>query len=270
MPIYNDQMGREIVVPHQVKRIISLVPSQTELLIDLGLSEQLVGITKFCVHPSEVTGKIPKIGGTKTYHLDKIEAAAPDLIIGNKEENFKDGIEQLAQKYPVWMSDIFTLEDAIHMIEQLGLILGKTPESSDLIQEIQLPFQQLTFCQEKVLSLRKKVAYLIWQKPMMAVGGNTFIQDMIDRLGLENVFKARERYPELNERELSRAQPNYIFLSSEPFPFREKHQEYFKQACPGAQVILVDGEMFSWYGSRLVKSGKYLQALQENILKNQL
>ncbi|WP_342626401.1 helical backbone metal receptor [Belliella baltica] len=116
MPIYTDQLKRKVTIAESPKRIISLVPSQTELLVDLGLGDRIVGVTKFCVHPEGFKEKKQIIGGTKNFHFDKIDQLEPDLIIGNKEENYQEGIEKLAEKYPVWMSDIFDLSDAMEIL----------------------------------------------------------------------------------------------------------------------------------------------------------
>jgi ABC-type Fe3+-hydroxamate transport system substrate-binding protein len=241
------------------QRIISLVPSQTELLFDLGLAEKVVGITKFCIHPAEFCRHIPKIGGTKHFHFDRIDRLQPDLIIGNKEENYKEGIEQLQQKYPLWISDIYTLEDALTMIRKVGKLTGTVTKASEIAASIQAGFAGLPPISGK------KVAYLIWRDPYMAAGSHTFIHDMLIRCGFENVFAGNARYPEITPEQLSAAQPDYIFLSSEPFPFSEKHLAEFRQICPEAKIKIVDGEMFSWYGSRLLLSVPYFRQLLESV-----
>ncbi|QHT66587.1 ABC transporter substrate-binding protein [Rhodocytophaga rosea] len=239
------------------QRIISLVPSQTELLFDLGLAERVVGITKFCIHPAEFCRHMPKIGGTKHFHFDTIDGLQPDLILANKEENYKEGIEQLQQKYPVWMSDIYTLEDALHMISEVGKLTGTQSKALEISVQIQTAFAGL-----QAVS-RKKVAYLIWRNPYMAAGSHTFIHDMMVRCGFENVFADHVRYPEITPEMLADANPDYIYLSSEPFPFSEKYIAEFKEICPESIIKIVDGEMFSWYGSRLRLSVPYFRQLLE-------
>lgn len=244
-------------------RIISLVPSQTELLIDLGLEQELVGITKFCIHPDYLRRTKSIIGGTKNFNFPLIDQLQPDLIIGNKEENYKEGIEQLQEKYPVWISDITTLEDALAMISKVGELTGKEIQASDLSDKISAAFQNLTYQGHLI-----KVAYFIWQHPYMVAASHTFIDDMLQRCGFLNVFKHLDRYPEISEEQLAEAKPEFVFLSSEPYPFKEQHLLEFKQIYPEATVKLVDGELFSWYGSRLLHSPAYFKGLMnESIAK---
>jgi ABC-type Fe3+-hydroxamate transport system substrate-binding protein len=241
------------------QRIISLVPSQTELLFDLGLAEKLVGITKFCTHPAEFCKRTPKIGGTKHFHFDVIDRLQPDLIIGNKEENYKEGIEQLQEKYPLWMSDIYTLEDALYMIREVGKLTGTLTKALEIASSIQAGFAGLSPFDGK------RVAYFIWRKPYMAAGSQTFIHDMLIRCGFENVFASYMRYPEITPEQLRATQPDYIFLSSEPYPFSEKHLAEFRELCQESTIKVVDGEMFSWYGSRLLLSLPYFRQLLQSL-----
>jgi ABC-type Fe3+-hydroxamate transport system substrate-binding protein len=255
-----DQMGRTVKVPAFPKRIISLVPSQTELLFDLGLEDRIVGITKFCIHPAGKVKAYPKIGGTKKFRMDAIAALQPDLIIGNKEENYREGIEYLEKLYPVWMSDIFTLQDATAMMRQLGKLTGTLDKANEIAATVESSFEVLEPAVQP-----KRVAYFIWKDPYIAVGHTTFIHEMLGRCGWINVFEELGRYPEVEADMLKAAQPQLILLSSEPYPFKEKHIEEFKQLCPESRVELVDGELFSWYGSRLLQSAAYFHALQEEL-----
>lgn len=249
-----DQMERCVWVPDQPKRIISLVPSQTELLYDLGLQRELIGLTKFCVHPKGFKKEKTIIGGTKSYKLDVIHALKPDLIIGNKEENEQNGIEELAHHFPVWMSDISNLQQALDMISRIGHLTHKTKESDVLSQQIRSSFELLRG------STKEKVVYLIWKDPMMIAGQGTFINDMLNKCGFINLVQS-SRYPELTERDLIELAPQRLFLSSEPFPFKQKQISYFQRLLPDAKVQLVDGEMFSWYGSRLTQAPEYFNTL---------
>ena len=245
-----------MVVPFPPQRIVSLVPSQTELLFDLGLGERVVGVTKFCLHPTEARQCATVIGGTKNFDFEKIAALRPDLILGNKEENYQEGIEQLAGAYPVWLSDIATLPDAIAMIRQVGLLTGTATRANALATDIAASFVNLSAVQPPLTT-----AYFIWRKPYMVAAADTFIDDMLHRAGFLNVFADQQRYPEITPAQLAAAQPKQILLSSEPYPFREKHLEEFRDICPEATVRLVDGELFSWYGSRLRHSGAYFREL---------
>ncbi|UOR03919.1 helical backbone metal receptor [Hymenobacter aerilatus] len=251
-----DQLGRRVVVPFPPQRIVSLVPSQTELLFDLGLSERVVGVTKFCIHPPEARQSAVVIGGTKNFDFEKIAALQPDLILGNKEENYREGIEELAASYPVWISDIATLFDALTMIRQVGLLTGTAARATALATEIENSFASLSATQPPL-----PTAYFIWRKPYMVAAANTFIDDILRRAGFVNIFAGQQRYPKITPAQLAAAQPQQILLSSEPYPFREKHLEEFRILCPTATVRLVDGELFSWYGSRLRYSAAYLRQL---------
>ncbi len=250
-------MGRTVSVPTLPQRIISLVPSQTELLYDLGLGDRVVGITKFCVHPEEWFRTKARVGGTKKIDIEKIRVLKPDLIIGNKEENERADIEALEKEFPVWMSDINDLDGALDMIRRVGELTGTSPKAEAIATEIAANFAQLVPATEGY-----SVAYLIWRNPWMAAGPGTFIHDMLRRCGHTNAFADRtERYPEVNPAELAAADPDLIFLSSEPYPFAEKHISELNLILPGAPVRLVDGEMYSWYGSRLLRSPAYFSGV---------
>lgn len=239
------------------KRIVSLVPSQTELLIDLGLKKQVVGITKFCTHPTSLKDEKTIVGGTKTIHLDKIRALQPDIIICNKEENTKEIVALCATIAPVWVSDIYTLKDAIEMISLLGTLFEKEEKAFDIITNIRNQYTLFTkFIAQKNT---KKVAYLIWQKPFMVAGVNTFINNLLSINKFENIVKApASRYPELDIEDLKQA--DLILLSSEPFPFSKTHVKALEKATQ-KQVLLVDGAYFSWYGSRLQNAFRYFKTL---------
>lgn len=253
---YIDQMNREVILKKVPERIISLVPSQTEFLADLGVGEHLVGVTKFCVHPQGFKQDKTIIGGTKNFHFDKIDALKPDLIIGNKEENYQEGIERLAEKHPVWMSDIFNLQDALVMMNSIGEITGRKERAYEITRKISDGFLE-------ELPVKGTAVYLIWQDPLIVVGKNTFIDDMLQRAGFENRI-GKERYPEVSREDILALDPDYILLSSEPYPFKEKHIMAYQQIFPNAIIKLVDGEMLSWYGSRLLKAADYFRNLGES------
>jgi ABC-type Fe3+-hydroxamate transport system substrate-binding protein len=243
-----DQIGRDILISKQPRRVISCVPSQTELLFDLGAEESVAGITKFCIHPGKALQTKTMVGGTKNLHLEKIASLEPDFILANKEENDRDSIEWLAARFPTYVSDVRTLDHALIMIHQVGAICGRSEEAVGICDAIN---ERFAYIKEPVHRLR--VAYIIWQKPWMTINADTFIHDLLHRIGFDNVFaqRADSRYPVINAEEIIQANPQFIFLSSEPFPFQQSHIALFKELLPSAQVLLVDGEMFSWYGSRL-------------------
>jgi ABC-type Fe3+-hydroxamate transport system substrate-binding protein len=251
---FSDHLNRAVVLKGVPKRIISLVPSQTELLYDLGLRDEVVGITKFCVHPKEWFHSKERVGGTKRLNFEKIRALNPDLIIANKEENNRADIELLEKDFPVWVSDIKDLNDARNLIKDVGDLIGRHKNTEGLLIQFDKEFLKLKNLNES----GKKVIYLIWSNPNMVAGSDTFIHAMLESVGLENVIKDK-RYPELESCNIET--PEIVLLSSEPFPFKEKHIFEFNEMFPKAKVMIVDGEMFSWYGSRLLKAPDYLLGL---------
>ena len=259
-----DQIGHTITIESPPHRIISLVPSQTELLAYLGLDKEVAGITKFCIHPANWFRTKTRVGGTKNVNFSKIEELKPDLIICNKEENTESDVKTLMQKYPVWTSDIHNLEDAMNMINSIGEIVDKTDEAKELVQQIRLNFEGLS----KHKSEPVRVLYLIWKKPFMAAGKDTFIDYMLSQCSFVNVCDTTlGRYPELSAEQIKSLNPQYILLSSEPYPFNEKHLEEFNAYFPGILPVLVDGEYFSWYGSRLLNTPEYLKSVIEKCIK---
>lgn len=257
--IYKDQMMREVRISHPPSRIVCLVPSITELLVDLGLEKQIAGITRFCVHPAHLLTQKVIIGGTKNVKADIVRSLQPDLIVANKEENLKSDIEALESEFTVWMSDISDLNDAIEMITELGKITNTDAAATSLMGEIKKGFNTLNHFKGK------SALYLIWRKPYMAAGKGTFIHDLMMRCGLQNAAAHIERYPELSSNAIEELNPDYIFLSSEPYPFKEKHIQEIKEINPHSIVVPVDGEYFSWYGSRLAKAPAYFNSLYHTL-----
>ena len=257
---FTDQTQETILLQAVPERIVSVVPSQTELLYDLGLDKKVVGITSFCVHPAKWAASKPRIGGTKKLDIDKITALAPDLVIANKEENEKDQVGLLKKHFPVWVSNVKTLADAVSMIGEIGKLTAVRERSDKLIRDIQSAFAGL---ERKGKQLT--VLYLVWRNPFMSVGSDTFIHDMLTRCNLKNLCEGKTRYPELSSKEISGYNPDLIFLSSEPFPFSTRHVSEVQALCPGAQIRLVDGQYFSWYGSRLVHAPGYFKELVSKI-----
>ncbi len=261
MPVYYDQLGKAVNLISDPKRIISLVPSQTELLFDLGLENNIIGITKFCTHPKKKVKHLAKVGGTKSLSIKKIRNLNPDIIIANKEENDQNQIEELQKSFPVWTSDIGNLQDALDMILNLGKVTNKVREADRIVHDITLTFNSLNS-----ISLNLRVAYFIWRKPYMVAGKGTFINDILQKSGLTNVFEL-ERYPEIYAGTLVEAMPDVVFLSSEPYPFKERHIDEFKLLLPNSIIKIVDGEMFSWYGSRLLQTPNYLQQIIRELIE---
>ncbi len=268
---FTDQTGYSITLADLPRRIVSLVPSQTELLFDLGLDEEVIGITKFCIHPDKWFRSKTRVGGTKQVKMDIIHSLQPDLIIANKEENTKEDIEELRKHFPVWTSDISTIEESYNMMREIGRITDTKEKAIGIINMIRSSFDQLPTTNNKPLT-----AYFIWRNPWMTVGGDTFIHDMMERCGLENIFADLSRYPEIDiktligpqltdDSEPSAVNCELILLSSEPYPFKEQHIAELRDAGFKGKIMLVDGEMFSWYGSRMLKASAYFKDLLQQL-----
>ena len=258
MPILTGHYTAAFHLPGQVSRIVSLVPSQTELLADLGLEAQVVGITKFCVHPETWFHTKTRVGGTKNLHMQTIHGLKPDLVLANREENHREQIEELSRHYPVWVSEIGSFEDSIKMIQTIGELTCRADRASDLIDQIRRRFEN--FSKKRLISNTPlSGAYFIWKEPYMAAGGDTFISAMMTCCGLKNIFEDQPRYPQITLDILAKKDCRLLLLSSEPYPFREKHILEIQKQLPSAKIILVDGEMFSWYGSRLLYAPDYFE-----------
>jgi ABC-type Fe3+-hydroxamate transport system substrate-binding protein len=249
MTTTTDQLGTVFELPGIPRRIICLVPSITELLVDLGLETSVVGCTKFCVRPSHLRSRQKIVGGTKNVRQEKVAALSPDLIIANKEENTREDVECLAERFPVWVSQVSTVAEANEMITSLGRLFAVEERAVAIIAA-----NQKTLEQHK-LPAPQKALYLIWRDPWMSVGGDTYINDVMRQLGYENVVGDQLRYPSLSVEEIRALAPERILLSSEPYPFKEEHLSEWLDILPEAKVALVDGEFFSWYGSRLGRIG---------------
>ena len=246
-------------------RIVSVVPSQTELLYDLGLKNQIVGLTKFCIEPQELETETQKwfelkskIGGTKNIDIEKVKSLNPHIIFANKEENDKDQIESLRKEFIVYTSDVYDLKSSLEMIAHVGQLTKTEFEAQSIISKISLNFKEIQFP-----AIKKTAIYFIWKNPYMTVGGDTFIHKMIEECGFSNLSIDKKRYPVIEIEEMKELNPEVIFLSSEPYPFKEKHIEEFREILPNALIYIVDGQKFSWYGSHLIQSPLYFNGLQK-------
>lgn len=257
MPEIIDQMNRKVVVAEKPQRIISLVPSQTELLHYLGLENEVVGITKFCIHPKEWFTSKTRIGGTKNLDIPLIQSLKPDLIIGNKEENVKEQIETIAVNFPTYMSDVNSYQDALKMIQDLGNLFEKAEMAESLTRKIDLGFN-------KIPSFNKRILYFMWNNPYMVAGRNTFIGQLLEKIGFENAWTdSNGRYKEISAEEILHLKPDICLLSTEPFPFKEEHIHSFTMM--NLKAAIVDGEMFSWYGSRMALMPNYFTKLHQEL-----
>ncbi|MTI87215.1 MAG: hypothetical protein FH748_04520 [Balneolaceae bacterium] len=241
------------------QRIVSLVPSLTELLFDLGFGDKIIGRTRFCIHPEEKIGEIPIIGGTKNPRIEKILGLKPDFILANKEENNKEDVEELARHTEVHVTDINTVAEAVEAIGELGAMLKASKEAEKLTTRI----SELVAEIPRVPPVR--AAYFIWKDPWMTIGNDTYIHDVMQLYALKNVYADQTRYPKTSLEELSRINPELILLSSEPYPFKEKHIAEIREHLPSARIELVDGEWFSWYGSRMLIAFKKLNTWRRGL-----
>ena len=258
-----DQLGRHIDTTSSFERIVCLVPSQTELLCDLGLQHLLVGITKFCVHPKNLKDKVKVVGGTKNVNWETIKSLNPDIVLCNKEENTLEIVQQLEVFTQVHVADIYTLEDCYELIKDYGTLFSVEKKSQSIIDGIQHQvddFNRFMIGQKKV-----EVAYMIWKNPWMLAGGETFINHLLDVAGYLNGFSHIDRYPQVELSDLEKSGIEVLFLSSEPFPFSLKHKKELEDLLPSIKIVLVDGEFFSWYGSRLRLAFDYFKTLYAEI-----
>jgi ABC-type Fe3+-hydroxamate transport system substrate-binding protein len=256
-----DQLHRTVTVNYPPQKIVSLVPSQTELLFHLDLEQQVVGITKFCIHPEHWFKTKTRVGGTKNVNIEKIKTINPDLIIANKEENLKQQIEELANHFPVWVSEIKTLQDNNRMIEAIGEITNTSLKASRIVNEINKNLKTI-----KPLKKSLKVLYFIWKNPWMVAGSDTFINFMLNYCGFINAAGLFfDRYPVLSDDDISNLNPDVVLLSSEPYPFKETHIKELLSLLPNAKIRVVNGEMFSWYGWKITQSANYFNQLIEEL-----
>ena len=254
-----DQLGNPIDISVTPKRIVSLVPSQTELLYDLGLDESIVGITKFCVHPFHFKSTKQIVGGTKNIKIDKIKQLNPDIILCNKEENTPEIVKACQEICQVHVSDIVTIEDCLELIIDYGVIFKKRTNAQRIIDKIQF---HLNNKDQDVL----KVAYFIWREPWMVAANNTFINHLLQLNKYDNIYDNLERYPEVELKKIRlEGDPEIVFLSSEPYPFKDEHAFEIGRKTHHAKTVFVDGEYFSWYGSRLIKAFDYFIKLRHRL-----
>lgn len=250
--LVHDHLGRAVSYTFPPQRIISLCPAITETLFALGLKEEIVGRTQYCIFPANEVATVPKVGGTKQVQLEKIKELQPDLIICEKEENTKEMVEQLAVYFPVYVAQVESVADAHRMIRDIGAIVNRLEEANTLSAQIVNSFRSLP-------QHAGRVAYMMWRKPYMVVGTPTYIDSVLTTLGFTNSFIHLEgRYPTVTINDLQQAQLDYLFLSSEPFPFRDKHAQELAMHLPNTRIVLVDGEMF-WYGARMQQEAQYFQ-----------
>ena len=254
-----DQLGQKIELGFPPRRIVSLVPSITETLFELGLGDNVVGRTRYCIHPKEHIDNLTVVGGTKKIVKDRLLKLQPDLVLANKEENTKEDVEWCAANFPTWISDVVDVKSALAMIESIGELTNRKEQAEKMSREIQVSFDNI----HQPVS-KPTCVYLIWKDPFMAAGSDTFISNMLEVVGYHNILRL-SRYPTLTEQDIVDLKPDFVFLSTEPYRFTEQHVTESQHVFNNSKCALVDGEMFSWYGSRMLKSADYFNRLQKQL-----
>lgn len=244
-------------------RIVSLCPSLTELVFDLGRGDELVGITDYCVHPADRVGRVETVGGTKTPDVARIVELAPDLVLLNEEENrVEDADELAAAGVPCHASLPRDTAGTAAMVRSIGAALGTPERAGEIAADIEARAARVRAAARGLPPVR--FAYLIWRQPWMSVNADTFAHALLSQAGGTNVFGGREaRYPEVTLEELAAERPDLVLLCTEPFPFEQRHARELQQV-PGLERALVrvaDGEYLSWHGSRTPDGIDYAAAL---------
>ncbi|MBS18375.1 MAG: cobalamin-binding protein [Crocinitomicaceae bacterium] len=247
-------------------RVVSLVPSWTEFLHDL--QAEVVGQTKFCVRPDTAYRSLPRVGGTKTVYVDRVVELQPDLVVANKEENAREDLERLAALLPpscdILVTDVRTVDAAFDAMSDLGARLERVAQAESWVARIRDAWGD----PKPVVG---SAAYAVWAKPWMAAGPDTFIHDVMRHWGIHNAvadlpskkLAQAGRYPNLGDDEAAGVQhAGRWLLPSEPFPFAAKHLEALENAQPGRQFMLVDGEAFSWYGTRMWHAAAHFEEVR--------
>ncbi len=256
--ISTDHTGLPFSLDRVPERIVCLVPSITELLHDLGLADKVVGRTKFCIFPNDGFPNAKIIGGTKNIHLDKILALNPDLVIANKEENVKEQVMSLRSDTNVFTTIVKNTAEALKMIGDIGSITGQIQEAENMVSQFRSRFASFN------RTSQYKMVYLIWRKPYMTIGGDTFISSFMEDFGFINCYREENRYPEIDLDHIKDLKPDIILLSSEPFPFSENHLKEISEQT-GITTSLIDGSICSWYGSRMLKAQDFFETFVQQI-----
>ena len=226
------------------QRIVSLVPSLTELVFWFGLGESVVGRTRFCTEPAGEVERVAIVGGTKNPRVDRITALRPDLVLANKEENRREDIEALrGAGLEVLLTDPNTVADAVTMIRELGALLGAERRAEELTADVATALAEVQSGRS-----RPRVAVAVWKEPFLALGAESYGHDLIQVSGGQIVLAGQNRYPEVSLAELAELAPDLILLPDEPYPFKERDRAAFADIAP---TQLIDGRLVWWYGPRM-------------------
>jgi len=242
-------------------RIVSLVPSLTELVCELGLAGELVGRTGFCVHPQEVVRRIAKVGGTKTVNLEKIRSLEPTHVVLNMDENRKETAEALEKFVPnLVVTHPLAPLDNLTLYRRFGTVFGREREAEALCMRFQAAYDEAVAATYP----ERRVLYLIWKGPWMTVSRDTYISRTLALFGLRTIPEsAADRYPKLADLRTEAA--DLVLLSSEPYRFRDRHLAEVS-GLTGKPALLVDGQMTSWYGPRAIAGLGYLKTFVQRSL----
>ena len=254
-----DDRGLELSFAAPPRRVVSLVPSTTETLFALGAGEAVVGVTRFCVHPAEGLGGLTRVGGTKDLLLDRLLALKPDLVIGNAEENTREIFAEIAPHVPLLVAFPRGVDEALHDLHRLGVVMGREAEAEALLQTIHAERAALRAEAAQIPGFR--YTYLIWREPWMGVNDYTFISALLAEAGGVNALAGvSPRYPTVSPEAL--VEGGVVLLSSEPFPFKERHRdELCALGVAPERIFFVDGELCSWHGARLAEALPMLRAM---------
>jgi len=261
-----DATGAPHVPASGTPRIVSLVPSITELLCDLGLAAALVGRTGFCIHPRETLRAVPKVGGTKDVDLEKVRALAPTHVILNVDENRQEAAQALRDFVPALIvTHPLAPLDNLALYRLIGGIFRREREADELCRRFESAYAILQAAADAFPS--ERVLYLIWKDPWMTVSRDTYVSRMLALVKWETLpLNAADRYPEVALEDRALAGASTVLLSSEPYPFREAHLAQVRARLPLAEkVALIDGEMTAWYGSRAIAALAYLARFRESL-----
>jgi len=244
-----DALGREINVPQPVRRVVSLVPSLTDLCFELEAGDRVVGVSDVCSEPRGKLDGIPRVGGEKRPSLEAIRALRPDLVLANKEENRRQDVDRLRDSgIAVFVSHPRTVDEGAELCLALGGMLGTAPRARALAAEIR---RARAAARQRGLPAPVVAVVFVWRDPFMTISGDTYGHDVLACIGGQNPFAgASQRYPKVTLEAVARQRPRLILLPDEPYAFSEQDAEQVRGAIPGATVVRCPGRPLFWHGPR--------------------